>query len=341
MRALEEDLDKYPFQDYSPERTFVIRDGRIVRMDDAMLKEMLCLGLGAEKYFGLKGTENYQYLTLTSRGCPNQCAYCCNNCYRKLYEGKGRWLRTRSIVHVIRELSSFVEGHDYVNFISFFDDDFCARPTAYIREFFDAYDAKVGLPFKCNVGLYGLNEEKLKRLHDSGLASVEIGIQSGSPRTHKEVYKRPFDSKKCMQGIRMLAKYPELIKYYDVILDNPYETEEDVSKTIKFIAGMPKPFHLSYFSLTFFPGTELYERAVADGLVQAHGFKGISDKKNNKLYLENAYQKSLVIASGKTNPAFKSVYDLAAHPALLKAFSRPLPDAFFKRVLGTLINMRN
>ena len=337
MRRLEENLDAYPYQDYEPSHMHVIKNGRIVKVDESLLKEMLHLGSQAKEYFDLDSDENYQYLTLSTRGCLYQCAYCCNNAYQSRYAGKGRWLRSRSIKHVIGELVEFRKKHGYVNFISFFDDDFLARPNEFILEFFDEYDQQVGLPFKCNFGAFNVNRIKIKRLYDSGLKNCEMGLQSGSERVHKEVYFRPFLAKQFMEAAKLLAEFP-IITYYDVILDNPYETEEDLSKTIVFVAGMPKPMQLSCFSLTFFPGTALYNRAVSDGLVDAENLEPISSKKNNALYLNNAYSKMLVLAAGKTPPYLQPLYKIAAQPAFLKAFSKPLPDRIFAKILAKALN---
>jgi radical SAM superfamily enzyme YgiQ (UPF0313 family) len=233
-RQLEENLDKYPYQDYEPEHTYVIRGGRIKRMNEEMLRETLALGAGAKKYFGLETSENYQYLTMTSR---------------------------------------------------------------------------------------------------AGLTSVEIGLQTASERVHRDVYKRPFNAKIFMDAARTLAEFPDIVTYYDVILDNPYETVEDVSETVRFLAAMPKPFHASCFSLTFFPGTELYERAVADGLASGEDLSEIAAKKNNALYLDNAYSKILVLASAKASPKLKFVFEVAANPKLMKALSHPLPDKVLRKIL--------
>ncbi|HIH20701.1 TPA: B12-binding domain-containing radical SAM protein [Candidatus Micrarchaeota archaeon] len=339
-RTLEENLDRYPPQDYEPSHQYIIKGGRVVQVDEELLKEMLHLSPHSKKYFNLPTSDNYQYLTLSSRGCPYLCAFCANNAYRKLYTGKGRWLRSRSIKHVIDEIQGFEKKHDYVNFISFFDDEFLARPEQFITDFFDEYDKRVGLPFKCNVSVFNVSMVKMKRLHQSGLKNLEIGLQSGSERVHKEVYLRPFHPDKFLETAKILASFPDVTKYYDVILDDPYENDEDLSKTIVFLSKMPKPFKLSTFSLTFYPGTALYNRAVADGLVDSADLRSVIEKKDNKLYLENTYPKMLVLAASKTSPKLSFLYSIAAQPALIKAFSGPLPDKFFKKVIELAIKVR-
>lgn len=65
--------------------------------------------------------------------------------------------------------------------------------------------------------------------------------------------------------IGLLSPYSNL---YDIISDNPYETAEDKVETLRLLYQLPRPHLLHFFSLTFYPGTDLYAKAKADGLVQ-------------------------------------------------------------------------
>lgn len=55
--------------------------------------------------------------------------------------------------------------------------------------------------------------------------------------------------------------------YYDIIFNNPYETVEDLKESVRTILEIPPPYNFFGFNLVFFPGTELYKRAMADGLI--------------------------------------------------------------------------
>ena len=95
---------------------------------------------------------------------------------------------------------------------------------------------------------------------------IMMGLQSGSDRVNKEVYNRPITSETFLNAAR-LVKSLGVDAYYDIILDNPYETEEDVLKTLDVILRAPKPFQLQLFSLCLYQGTQLHERAKKDGLL--------------------------------------------------------------------------
>ena len=53
----------------------------------------------------------------------------------------------------------------------------------------------------------------------------------------------------------------------DFIGENPYESEADRRETVELLARLPKPFYFNYFSLTYFPGVDLTERALRDGFI--------------------------------------------------------------------------
>ena len=55
---------------------------------------------------------------------------------------------------------------------------------------------------------------------------------------------------------------------YDIILDSPWDTDEDTKQTVMFLSKLPPPFGLSLFSLLFYPGTDLYRKAKEEGIVK-------------------------------------------------------------------------
>lgn len=54
---------------------------------------------------------------------------------------------------------------------------------------------------------------------------------------------------------------------YDIIVDNPWETDLEYARTLRFLVRLPKPFRLFVYSLTLFPGTPLFDRALEEGLI--------------------------------------------------------------------------
>ncbi len=317
LTPLVTNLDKYPYPFYEADREHIIENGRIVSMSMDTIKRLFTT---SREYFRLKNEKNYYYLTLTSRGCLNACTYCCNNLFLQLYKDRKSIIRRRSVNNVIGELLQVRGKFPFVNFFAIFDDDFCAVETEYVQEFSKAYKKYINLPFKCNISPVSLNEEKIKALTDAGLVSVEMGLQSASVETNRKIYKRNVNKEKFMEAASILNKHKEVLPYYDIILDNPFEPPRDVIKTIRFLMQLPKPYEISSFSLTFFPGTELY-RAAKDKKIIVDEEKDVFSKKNNALYREkDPYIKFLLELSvhlnGKNNTHVFLFNILSCGPAI-------------------------
>ena len=85
----------------------------------------------------------------------------------------------------------------------------------------------------------------------------------------QKIFGRSNSPQKIRNAAAILNKYKGrmLPPQFDIIVDNPYETSEDYIETIDFLLTLPKPFFIQLFSLMFYPGTEIYRKAKADGLI--------------------------------------------------------------------------
>lgn len=267
---LEQELDVYPPFDYGIEGHYVYleRQEKIVPMDWQLLHDYLDKD-DLENKKGSKG-EGILYRTLATRGCPLNCTYCCNNAYRKLYP-RQKYVRHRSVAHLIKEMIWVKEHMPWVTMVSFEDDSFLAAPIEVIRDFSREYKEKVGLPFRCLHEPLTFNEEKLDLLIECGMEGIQMGIETAAKNTLR-MYNRSGLGKKVLDAANALAKAPEksgkkFFITYDLIIDNPWETDDDVLETLQFVVSLPGHFHLNVFSLVFYPGTEIYERAKREGLI--------------------------------------------------------------------------
>jgi radical SAM superfamily enzyme YgiQ (UPF0313 family) len=260
VREIKDNLDVYPPMDYALENKWMIRKEELVPMSEEDQKAFF-----SQTHLALEGSKCYAYVTQASRGCPHKCAYCSNAFFLEVFKGKGRVLRRRGVNAIIDELKAVLKLYPYINAINFYDDTFFSTTDEAIVEFAQAYQKEIGLPFFVLASPLTLSEIKLTALLDAGLGHVQMGVQTGSERLNREVYRRPFPNKITMEKMKLLNKYKDrIIPQYDFIIDNPYETEEDKFENIKFLSEIPKPYKLQLFSLVFYPHTELYERAVAD-----------------------------------------------------------------------------
>ena len=64
---------------------------------------------------------------------------------------------------------------------------------------------------------------------------------------------------------------------YDIILDNPWETDERLEETLTFLTRLPSPYRLGFYSLTFYPETELYDKAKEAGIIKSGFINDLND----------------------------------------------------------------
>lgn len=256
IRPLTQDLDLISFPDYSLDEHYVheIETDKIVPLTLEMLKDYTAPA---------PSTRLLPYETLFSRGCPYSCSYCYS--YKKMYGGQ-KYVRFRSINNLIKELDLIKKILNYVQIIWLLDDNLFMLREEKIKEFCQIYKEKICLPL-CFAGHPNdINNEKLSHFIDAGLTVLHIGVQTGSQRIQK-LYKRNANNDTILNAVQSINIFKETVMpCYDVIIDNPYETNDDIKDTIKLLLKFPRPYHFSIFSLTFFPGTELFEKAKKDGI---------------------------------------------------------------------------
>jgi radical SAM superfamily enzyme YgiQ (UPF0313 family) len=258
MAPLVKDLDALPLPDYDYEDHYVLHEGKMVRFTPSLM-EYYMSDIGA-------WARSVVYGVLTTRGCPYKCSFCVNNTMVGIYDNWSR-LRMRSPQNVIDEILDVKRRVPSVAGVMIRDDTFLANPKSYIRDFSRLYKEQVNLPFQAYSTARTVDREKLQLLADAGLRRLIMGIQSGSERMQK-LYKRDWaTNEQILAAAHVINEFREQIPLpmYDVITDSPYETDEDRFATLQLIHQLPTPYKLSIFSLTFYPGTEIYERAVEDG----------------------------------------------------------------------------
>jgi len=270
LRPLIHNLDTLPHYDFVMEDHYIYDN--VTRRMEPMSKELLKRAFPLEPHVEGSFSDSYKrtlsYKTMTTRGCPHHCTFCAEKAMADMYSGQ-KYLRKRSAAHVMEELQWVKKEMPFVESIFLFDDTFLGRPTEEIKEFARIYKQMVGLPFHIQASPGTVNEEKMEALLDAGLAFVEMGIQSTS-NTAKELYKRKVSADTILRAANIFHKYRGRIypPCYHVILDNPWESSQDVVETVRLILKIPAPFWLKRSSLVCFPGTELYHLAKKDGIIK-------------------------------------------------------------------------
>jgi len=275
IRPLVYELDRFPHPDYDLSEEYALYQGKVQRMTDELM------------YYYLRwpytSDSEPTYVAMMSRGCVCSCTYCCNNAFLELYGKKWR-VRQRSVADFIGELRAITVRFPGIKWIRI-DDDLFVENVETVRKFADAYkQSGINVPlFVTGFHSSMVHEEVVRLLVKAGMQQARIGIQTASTEILHKVYKRPGSLERVKRTIQIFHKYADRLKLpvYDLIIDNPWESEEDQLQTLRLLLDIPKPYAVTLFSLTFYPGTELYERARAEGFLRDE-----QREVYNKWYLE-------------------------------------------------------
>ncbi|MDQ6806737.1 MAG: cobalamin-dependent protein [Actinomycetota bacterium] len=209
--------------------------------------------------------DGLSYTTLWSIGCPFHCSYCGNT---KFIANDANYKRIRhpSARYIVEQVKDARRRFPHLSQVSFHDDSFMAIGYDQLEEFAELWKAELDIPF----AVYGVipnyvKQDKFELLTWAGMNRIRMGIQSGSEHI-LDFYKRPSPPAKIRAAGKVIGSFaPEyhLPPAYDLIVDNPIETRQDVIDTLQLIYEMPRPYTLFIYSLKVIPNTEL-ERLIKE-----------------------------------------------------------------------------
>ena len=193
----------------------------------------------------------------TSRGCPIGCTFCASTNFNKAF-------RMRSPEAVFKEIMYYKEKYQIDEF-QFADDNF----TFNRKRAMDMFDRlkECGLPWCTPNGtmVNTLTEDMMQKMIDSGLYQVTLSLDSGSAKTLKEQHRKPVNLQR-VPDLTAYLKKREVLIHATLVVGMPGETLADIEEGYAFVDGLPLD-SIAVFIAQALPGSELFERAVQDGLI--------------------------------------------------------------------------
>jgi anaerobic magnesium-protoporphyrin IX monomethyl ester cyclase len=285
------------------------KEGKVIRNAvRPLIADLDHLPFPDKDLFARKGLlDPYEYNLSSGRGCPFQCTYCGNNTLKRLYAGKGRYLRTRSVDLVIAE-AKMAKARYAPKVISFYADVFTTN-KAWLKAFCRRYGPEVGLPFFALSHPRFMDDDVAHWLKEAGCLEVTMGVESATPALRKELLQRPESDEEILAACDSCRRH-DLRFSLDHLINLPRETEEHHRDALAFYNRL-RPDSLNVYPLQYYPGVAITETACRDGIVSAEMREHIG---------EGEAGGSMVIGVGGKDP-----FDEAGRTAWLRFLLTALP----------------
>ena len=122
------------------------------------------------------------------RGCPNSCSYCSNATMKRIYKGRGRWVRRRSVSHLLGEMKMLRDRYPVIAY-EFWDEQFAVN-RRWLEEFCRDYGREIGSPFSIFIRAEMCDLDTLKMLRDAGCMHLWMGVECGNEEYRRKVLNR-------------------------------------------------------------------------------------------------------------------------------------------------------
>lgn len=200
---------------------------------------------------------------MASRGCPYQCTYCSNRYFKDLYTNKNKYLRMRSVGHLIDELVSLKNNLNF-DYVGFHDDNLTIFPD-WLEEFSERYKREVGIRFYCAARPETCTDKNLDFLKRAGCFMVLIGVECGDEGYRAKVMKRRMSNKLLLDVSKRIKERGMLVWTFNMV-GMPGETRTNVMKTAWLNWRIGPDFAMTSIYYPF-KGTEMGDLCYREGLV--------------------------------------------------------------------------
>jgi radical SAM superfamily enzyme YgiQ (UPF0313 family) len=303
-------------------------------------------GLGFPKY-GHFDTGSYPRFVsiLTSRGCPHSCIFC----PVKLTIGKR--LRVRSASSVTDEIEWWYRKG--VRVFNIVDDNFTFNKKRVLDICSQIREKGISdIALSCRNGIRAdtVDREILQAMKEAGFNYLAFGVESASQKV-LDVLKKGESLAEMERAIKDACDLGYMVTLF-FIVGLPYETEQDVLKSLDF-AKRFSVFDVRFYNPIPFPGTELYEWVDKNGYFtdpSADYLSGASHWLNmpifstpelpfrKRRYLYKRLNSEIKKHTFKTKMAFsKDIERLFINAGLPALLSRPLARVYYTDVFQRLV----
>jgi radical SAM superfamily enzyme YgiQ (UPF0313 family) len=196
---------------------------------------------------------------IVSRGCPYQCTFCA------VHQTMGRKWRIKSPQRVVDEILVLKHRHNLEGI--WFKDSIFNLNRKWTREFCRLMiDNNVGISWQALTRVDLIDEDELVLMKQAGLTQLDLGIETGSPKSLLRL-KKGITVEKIREKVRLARRYVKVFGFF--MIGIPGEDETDVIQTFE----LAKSLDLDRWTWSIYsplPGSALYEELIAEGKIEPY-----------------------------------------------------------------------
>lgn len=196
---------------------------------------------------------------LTSRGCPIGCTFCASTNFSRRY-------RTRSIESVIAEISFLKKQHS-IDEVQFADDNLTLHPARALKLVDALRSLDIAWCTPNGIMINTLDDRLIDAMSASGLYQVTLSFDGGSATTLRAQHRKPVNLDRGVQAAKRFSDLGVLV-HSTLVIGMPGETHDDICAAFEFFLTLPIQSVAVFFAQPL-PGSELYERLLAAGRIDA------------------------------------------------------------------------
>jgi radical SAM superfamily enzyme YgiQ (UPF0313 family) len=205
-----------------------------------------------------------------NRGCPYQCAFCCNANLQKVYKEHGFYARERKIENFIEELK--IKQKEYgLQYLYLVAETFLQISDEKFNKFIEMYK-DIKLPFWVQSRPETINLKKIKKLKEVGCEGLSIGVEHGNEEFRRNILNRFVSNENIIKAFK-IAKKSGIRICANSIVGFPTETRELFFDTV----GLNRKLKADNCIINIFcayRGTKLWELSIKKGYIQKDAIAG-------------------------------------------------------------------
>ncbi len=205
-----------------------------------------------------------------NRGCPYNCAFCCNKNLQEIYKDYGAYYREKSVDILMDEIRIKKEKYQ-LTYLYIVAENFLMMGQDRFDKFIKNYK-EIQLPFWIETRPDSVTEDRLLKLRDIGCEGISIGVEHGNEEFRRKVLNRYISNDAIIKAFN-IAKKAQIRTCANNIIGFPTETRELIFDTIKLNREI-KVDNIIVNLFTPYRGTALRDVCIKKGYLKPDAIAG-------------------------------------------------------------------